>query len=168
MSTARRRKFAVGRIFFTATATLVAIVATYFFRDLLNNSSDTIGLIATIFSILAGVLITIISVLGDPSMLIDPSWRQNYLAAQETQRRLHRKTDVFILYVLLLASALVFHLVPDEKSEAYAPFQAATFFLTCMSFLFSLQLPYDLMGIQKERMRRAVQQKKNADGSGKP
>lgn len=157
MTSRRPRNFAYGRAALAGGAVIASGVATYFFRELLNNTGETIGLIATVFSILAGVLITIISVLGDPSMLIDQSWRHNYLAAQETQRRLHRKTDVFVLYVLLLASALVFHLLPAEN-DAYPFIQGTTFFLTCLSFLASLQLPYDLMGIQRERMKRAVQQ----------
>lgn len=160
-----KRRIAWGRISLSLLFFATSGIVTWLFRERLDNTSDTIGLIATVFSILAAVLLTIISILGDPSMLIDQSWRASYLKAKEVQRRIHRKTDLFVLYIVLLISALVFYLVP-KCTTTFEVLQATTFFLTSLSFLFSLILPYDLANIQKERMQRAVDSRKPSAQNG--
>src|SRR3712207_789830 len=92
------RRIAWGRLLWAAASLAIASALTWKFSHLLSNETDLIGVIATIFSILAATLIAIISILGDPSMLMDKSWRHSYLSAAETQRRLHRKSDIFLVY----------------------------------------------------------------------
>jgi MFS family permease len=162
------RKIAVGRIAWAMAGVAVSCVATYFFADMLSNAPEVLGVIAAIFSILAGVLIAVVSILGDPSMLLDQSWRHSYLSAEETQRKIHRQTDVFLVYVLLLVTLFAFMLCP-KASDAYRPLQLATFFLTTLAFFASLSLPFTLRAIQKTRLDRAIGHLKNgkpAGGSG--
>lgn len=149
------REVATGRILWIAVSLIASGVATYFFSHLMTNRPDLLGVIAAIFSILAGVLIAVISILGDPSMLLDQSWRHSYLSASETQRKIHRQTDVFIIYVVLLVSLFAFMLCP-MSAVVYRPLQAATFFLTALAFFASLSLPFTLRAIQKTRLDRAI------------
>jgi hypothetical protein len=137
-------------------AILVAGVATYYFGGRLKNDTDVLSFIATIFSILAGVLIAIVSILGDPSMILDQSWRHSYLSAKETQRKIHRQTDIFVVYICLLVSLFVFMLI-DPAGDAFWYFQRISFFLTALAFLASLSLPFTLRAIQKDRLNRAIQ-----------
>ncbi|QRI63627.1 hypothetical protein JQ506_22985 [Shinella sp. PSBB067] len=138
-------------------AVILSAAVTVFFGDRLTNGADVLSFIATIFSILAGVLIAVISILGDPSMLLDQSWRHSYLSATETQRKIHRQTDVFIVYVVLLISLFVFMLA-DPKATSFWYIQHATFFLTVLAFIASLTLPYSLRSIQKTRLDKAIEQ----------
>src|SRR4051794_6258078 len=100
------RNVAWGRINFAIVAMAVAMITTIAFGGRLENDTGTIGIIATVFSILSGVLIAVISILGDPSMIMDQSWRHSYVKASEVQRKLHRNTDIFLLYVVLLAVSI--------------------------------------------------------------
>jgi len=152
-----QRDIAWGRIAGTVSAVVIASVATYLFGNLLTNKADVLSFIASIFSILAGVLIAVISILGDPSMLLDHSWRHSYLSAAETQRKIHRQTDIFIVYVSLLISLFIFMLV-DPAGDFYWYIQHLSFFLTVLAFVASLSLPYTLRGIQKTRLDRAIKQ----------
>lgn len=152
-----KRDIAWNRIWCAAVAVIVSAVASTVFGDRLTNGADVLSFIATIFSILAGVLIAVISILGDPSMLLDQSWRHSYLSATETQRKIHRQTDIFIVYVLLLISLFVF-LLADPKAASFWYIQHATFFLTVLAFIASLTLPYSLKGIQKMRLDKAIEQ----------
>lgn len=156
------RKFAWTRINFGIFSVAVSLIATIAFGDRLANDSGTIGVIATIFSILSGVLIAVISILGDPSMIMDQSWRQSYLKSGEIQRKLHRNTDVFVLYVVLLAACFSFSLL---KSEDWLFFwnQRICFFLTILAFLASLSLPYSLKAIQSQRLAEAIEAMKKAN-----
>lgn len=136
---------------------IISAAATLLFGDRLTNGADVLSFIATIFSILAGVLIAVISILGDPSMLLDQSWRHSYLSATETQRKIHRQTDIFIVYVVLLISLFVFMLA-DPKASSFWYIQHMTFFLTVLAFIASLTLPYSLRAIQKTRLEKAIEQ----------
>lgn len=152
-----RRKTAWRRIIGSIASVLIALVTTYFFGGALSNQPDVLSFIASIFSILAGVLIAVISILGDPSMLLDHSWRHSYISAGETQRKIHRQTDIFIVYVGLLISLFIF-LLTDEKTNFYWYIQHIAFFLTALAFMASLTLPYTLRAIQKTRLDRAIKQ----------
>ena len=151
------RPIAYGRLFWGAAAVLGSVVLTYFFGGALSNDPNILGVIASIFSILAGVLIAVISILGDPSMLLDQSWRHSYLSAEETQRKIHRQTDVFMIYVLLLISLFAFMLCSGNASYFWW-LQRITFFLTALAFFASLSLPFTLRSIQRKRLDRAIQQ----------
>ncbi len=89
-------------------------------------------------------------------MLLDHSWRHSYLSAEETQRKIHRQTDIFIVYALLI-SLFVFMLI-DPTAKIYWYIQHLSFFLTALAFLASLSLPYTLRAIQRTRLERAIKQ----------
>ncbi|HEV2505325.1 MAG TPA: hypothetical protein VGV39_19770 [Mesorhizobium sp.] len=154
-----KRNIAYGRIAFILIGIVVSSVASFFFGERLENQIDILSFVATVFSILAGVVIAIISILGDPSMLLGNSWRKDFFAARETQRKLHRHTDIFILYVILLLTIFVFSLV-KMTDLLYPYFQMASFFLICFSFWMSLSLPRSLKEIQRKRMEDAVAAKR--------
>ncbi|WP_147283653.1 hypothetical protein [Bosea caraganae] len=149
------RKPAYGRIILSFSFLCLSVVLTVFFSSSLTNKPDVLAVIAAIFAILAAVLIVIISILGDPSMLLDQSWRHSYLSATETQRQIHRQTDIFIVYILLLVSIFVFMLCVDG-TFIYRAMQVVSFFLTSLAFLASMTLPFSLRSIQRRRLDNAI------------
>ena len=149
------RGIAWTRINFTIATCALSVIATAAFGDRLSNDVGVIGIIATIFSILSGVLIAVISILGDPSMIMDQSWRHSYVRASEVQRKLHRHTDIFVLYVALLGFILVFALMKIDD-PLYWLVQKISFFLTVAGFIASFALPYALTAIQKQRLEVAI------------
>lgn len=162
MSDLAKRNIAWVRISYFLLALAASTGLTALFGGKISNDPQLLGVIAAIFAILSGVLIAIISILGDPSMIMDKSWRLNYLTANETQRKLHRKIDVFVLYIALLAGVFWFALVDDKASSIYWWLQRAVFFLTVASFFASLSLPFSLIDIQKKRLQSAINQMKVA------
>lgn len=156
-----QRSWAWARLFLTAVSIIASLVLTYLFAHTLTNKPDVLAVVAAIFAILAGVLIVIISVLGDPSMLLDQSWRHSFISAQETQRKIHRQTDIFLIYIALLSSIFAYMITP-EGSAAYSSLRAICFFLICLAFFASLSLPFVLRSIQKTRLERAIDHLKGA------
>lgn len=150
-----KRKLAVPRIIWGCASVAVAAVSTWLYGGLLTNEPSLIGVVASIFSILAGVLIAVISILGDPSMLLDQSWRHSYLSAGEMQRSIYRQTDVFLMYIILLLALFAFMICPAD-AVIYPYLQHSTFFLTVLAFCISLGLPFTLRGIQRARLERAI------------
>ncbi|PPE80266.1 hypothetical protein C3941_08845 [Kaistia algarum] len=122
-----------------------------------------LSMIATVFSVLAGVLFAIISILGDPSMLMDQSWRYNVVLASETQRKIHRNMDIFVLYIIILIVIVIFGMT-DAKSDVYVHLQRVCLFLVTLGFWASLWMPFSLKEIQRKRLNDAIDAKRNGQG----
>lgn len=151
------RRMAWARISYAIFAFIVSCIVTYLFWSDFHNKSEVIGILTSVFSILARVLIAIVSILGDPGMLMDQSWRSNYIRSGEIQRKLHRKIDIFLLYILILFCAFIFLMIENQDSQLYKIFQIIVLFLSVLGFIFSFLLPYSLIEIQRERLNRAIQ-----------
>lgn len=158
------REVAWWRISYFIFAVGLSLILSVAFGDRLPNDPDTLGMIASIFAILSGVLIAVISILGDPSMLMDQSWRNSYVRANEVQRKLHRNTNVFVVYIILLA-VLFSYMLSRPNDEWYWLAQRLAFFLTSVSFFVSLALPYSLIAIQRQRLAAAIEAMKKTHGS---
>jgi cytochrome bd-type quinol oxidase subunit 2 len=148
-------------VYYAAFAIFVAGVLTYYFARYLHNTAEMIAVIAAVFSILAGVLIAVVSILGDPGMLMDQSWRYNYLASKEIQRKLHRNIDIFVLYIVILIALFIFAMITDKASKFYAIMQGTMFFLCAVGFFASVSLPFSLVRIQRDRLDAAIKSAKS-------
>lgn len=155
MSRKEKRPIAWGRLSWFVAGVAASSALSWQFAQSLPNSPDVLSMIATVFSILAAALIAIISILGDPSMLQDQSWRHNTVSSQETQRKLHRQTNLFIGYLLILCLLLGFMLT-DKDSVWFVWVQRATFFSVGVGFWQSLSLPATLKAIQRKRLEDAI------------
>lgn len=145
---------------------VISAALTWLFGRQLHNTSEIITVIAAVFSILAGVLIAVVSILGDPGMLMDQSWRHNYLASREIQRKLHRNIDIFVLYVLLLAALFAFAMADrDQNAFAYVFLQNTVFFLCTLGFMASISLPFTLVNIQRQRLDAAIRSAQARSGN---
>lgn len=151
---------------------IVAAVVAYAASDALRASDSARGAMIDIFSILAGVLVAVISIVGDPSMLLPGNWRVGAEHAQDMQRKISNFSHLFFSYILSLILIVVANTLVDNKVEGYnSVFYALTFFST-FSFMLSVPLPYSLMAIQSERMKEEVKSRKRrpatdpADDSG--
>ena len=83
---------------------LVSLLFSYFFQPLLTN--DALDVLVNIYSILAGFLIGVIALIGDPSSLPSGSWRIAELATKNTFRLLKGTRN--LLYVYLMTLLLIF------------------------------------------------------------
>ena len=151
------------RIFYIIGSALVAGFYAFYWGALLQKSDAAVGNITAVISILAGVLVAVISIVGDPSMLLKGNWRVGKEHAKEIQNRLSRFSHLFFVYVLTLIGLVVATVMRDAKtSYVELAFQCVSF-LVVFSLLLSLPLSYSLMRIQRDRMNKEVNDRK---GSG--
>ena len=57
------------RIFFLVTCLIVAALVAYFAQPYAEDNSDLILVVTTVFTVFAGFLVAIITILGDPSLV---------------------------------------------------------------------------------------------------
>lgn len=128
----------------------------------LRGSEAALSGIVSVFSILAGVLVAVISIVGDPSMLLSGNWRLGFTHAEATQIRLARYAHLIFIYIMILILVLAATLLKDSGVKGYDLVYQVLFALTSFALLMSLPLPYGLMSIQRERMTEEVKRRKGS------
>lgn len=149
-----------------ASAAISLTVAILFPGALMSSMTALEGIIS-VFSILAGVLVAVISIIGDPSMLLSGNWRIGYEHAKDIQKRIGNYANLIAIYVLILIGVLIAIIMKDSGVQGFKWFYAALLGLTTWGLLLSLPLPYSLMAIQKERMEEEIRRRKAPKNAGK-
>ena len=105
-----------GRLTYYAVAITLGSVGAYWGQPLIQDNSEAVGLIVNVYSILAGLLIAVITVLGNSASLIDGSWRAGAYSKQVIRRRLFRHRMLFKAYLSTLVLIFLSMLFKDECS----------------------------------------------------
>ncbi|TAW18447.1 hypothetical protein [Rhizobium ruizarguesonis] len=153
-----------ARGYYISAALIVALAASYFGGDLLKQSHDAQDALINLFAILAGVLVAVVSIVGDPSMLLPGNWRVGHEHAKDMQNRIANFSHLFFVYIVALLLLVVGMVVKDANiPHADFIYPLMTFFVV-LGVLLSIPLPYSLMSIQKERMREEIKSRRNRGG----
>ena len=150
-----------GRVALVATSVLVAFPAAYFGQPLIHNNSDAINIIVTVFSILAGFLIAIIAIVGDPVLLPPGTWRAAEQERGKLTRRLVRHKWLFLLYLITLGLIFVAVLLKSTNATVSLWLERAFLFFAACSFFLSMILPGSLMKVQRERIDAVIEHRKS-------
>lgn len=134
-----------------AGATIVSGVVGYYFQPMVANNTNAVNTVVTIFSILAGFLIAVITLIAKPTLKQAKNWQKLQLMKKTVQRKLFRQKLLFFLYLITLGVALSTFLVPDEHAVLRRWLEMVFLGLATFVFLASFDLPGSLMKIQMER-----------------
>ncbi|HEV2517147.1 MAG TPA: hypothetical protein VGV07_17975 [Devosia sp.] len=139
-----------------------AIVAT-FWPGTIGGNADADAAIVELYAMLAAVLLAIISIIGDPAMLLPGNWRVGFEHANDIQRQLQRYTHVFALYLVVIGLIVVRKSIgyPTIVPPVHEWLGRAIAFTTVLGFLWSIPLPYRLMAMQRDRLKEAVKRRRD-------
>lgn len=152
-----------AKIRFGVLSSICAGLISYIGRSLIHENYDAMNVLVTVFSILAGFLIAVISVLGDPSLFRDGSWRLAEIERKESVIRLTKHKWLFTLYLISLGIVFALFLIKDKQPFISNILEILFLFFGSLSFIFSLQLPATLMRIQEEKIEREIEKRKKAE-----
>lgn len=141
---------------------LSALVA-YFAQPMVHENDQAINVVVTVFSVLAGFLVAIIAIVGDPALLPPGSWRAAEMERDKLDARIVRHKWLFIAYLVtlgLIFSALV---VGKSMPSATVWLERLFLFFGTFSFILSLQLPNVLMRVQRERIDAVIEHRRSSD-----
>ena len=141
-----------------------SLLLTYYLQPYIHGNQDAINVIVTVFSILAGFLVAVITLVGDPSALPQGSWRLARLGSDLTYNRLTRKKWLFVLYLLTLALIFVGVLIKGKHPDIEIWLERVYLFLAISAFILSFMLPSALMRLQKERIEQEIAHRKKSEG----
>lgn len=140
------------------------IIGAYLSQPLIHENPDAIGLIVTVFSILAGFLIAVITLIGDPKSLPAGGWQKAQLGSNLTYNRLARHKWLFNIYLATLALIFLSMLLKNKFKDYSCYIEYVYLFLAICAFTLSFKLPSSLMQIQKERIDNEIEERRKAEG----
>ncbi|NKF51381.1 hypothetical protein G3R49_12515 [Shewanella sp. WXL01] len=143
---------------------LWSILGSYFAQPLVHGNDSATTLIVTVFTVLAGVLMAVITLIGDPKSLPSGSWRKAELAYQRTYNRLMRHKWLFLLYLWVLALIFLSILFKGKLANYQSVIEYIYLFLANVAFILSLRLPSSLLAIQLERIEYEIEQRRKDAG----
>jgi hypothetical protein len=151
------------RIVFFIIAAALSVLAGMYGQPLIHGNADAIAVIVSVYSILAGFLVTVMTLLGEPGLFRGRTWRSEAVKRSNVYRRLVRHKWLFILYLLVLGlifvSSLITNKTPD--SDVVTWIERIYMALASLAFMLSLALPQRLMNIQLSRFDEMVNERKN-------
>lgn len=139
------------RIAKLATAIVVSSAVGYYCQPLVAKNKDAVNTVVTIFSILAGFLIAVITLIAEPTLKQAKSWQELQLMKKTVKRKLFRQKLLFFFYLITLGVALSTFLVPDSQADFRRWLETIFLGLATFVFLASFDLPGSLMKIQMDR-----------------
>ena len=154
------------RVFLAAASLALPAIAVWLgVGDALRVSEKPSEYIGLTYSILAASLFALISIVGDPSMLLPGNWRMAWQSAKDVQLRLMRLTYLFVLYLVVLFLLVFSELIDFKKIEELYFVHDVFGFLSIFAFLVSLWLPFEVRQIQIARLEQEIRDRKNRNGS---
>lgn len=167
MSTPWYKEVDWGRVTtFVLAATLSALVG-WVGQPFVHGNEEARGVIVNVFSILAGFLITVMTLLGEPGLYRGRTWRSDAVKRSNVYQRLVRHKWLFVAYLVVLA--LVFLTTIVAKREPAGSFvawlESLYLFFATLAFIYSLMLPSRLLNLQLARFDEMVDsRRKGSDG----
>lgn len=151
-----------SRVVFLVGAVAISTAAGYYLGDVLRLSEKPAEYIGVTFSILAASLFAVVSIIGDPGMLLPGSWRVGWESAKAIQSDLQRFNLLFLWYVLTLG-LLVFSEIVEHANWTNLYFIHNMFaFFAAFGFIVSLALPFELSRIQRDRLEQEIKHRRGS------
>lgn len=136
----------------------------YYGQPFINKNDAAVNVLVTIFSVMAGFLVAILAIVGDPLLLPEGSWRLAELTRKKIQYRLIRHKMLFELYLWSLAFILLALLFRNINLVLTIWLERIFLFFSTMAFIVSFRLPKVLMEAQSQRIEAIIEQRRAESG----
>ena len=157
------------RIAFFVICAISATAVAFYAQPYASDNSDLILVVTTVFTVFAGFLVAIITVLGDPSLVPSGSWQIVENRREAIEQRIIWHIYLFVLYLITIALiffSVILKKVPNSvvSADHKAWIDRAYLFFGVFSFLLSFGLPYALHKIQMSRLDEETERRRREAG----
>ena len=139
---------------------VIAVAAGFWGAPLISGNTEARSVIVTVFSILAGFLIAVMTLYGNPAIMTG-SWRKDQLKKNRIRVRLIRQKYLFYLYLLTLTVVFITTLTCKIWPSVTQYLERVYFGLSVWAFFLSFRLPSSLMEAQMGVLDAIVGTKRN-------
>jgi hypothetical protein len=133
----------------------------------MHHNADAVLIIVTVFTVFAGFLIAIITIIGDPIMIPEGSWRVAEGGRHRMEGRLVWHIVLFVFYLItigLLFTGVILDKALDEHNALKLWIERAYLFVGISSFFFTFALPAALLEMQRARYDAETDRRRRAVG----
>jgi len=157
------------RLLFLVLCIMGGLAGAYYAQPYMHHNADAVLIIITVFTVFAGFLIAIITIIGDPIMIPEGSWRVAESGRDKMEDRLLLHIILFVLYLItigllfagsILDKALTGH--PESILKIWI--ERSYLFMGITSFLLTFALPGTLLAMQKARYDAETERRRRAAG----
>lgn len=149
-----------------AIIVVASAVVGWYGQPFVHDNDEARGVIVNVFSILAGFLITVMTLLGEPGLYRGRTWRSDAVKRSNVYQRLVRHKWLFIAYLIVLALVFLTTIVAKHDPNAMAVTWLEGLYLcfATFAFIYSLMLPSRLLNLQLARFDELVESRRKGDG----
>jgi hypothetical protein len=157
------------RALFIFSCLFLGGLTAYYGQPLAHENGDSLLIIITVMTVFAGFLVAIITILGDPGMIPDGSWRVAELRRNNIEARLITHIWLFVFYLIsigfLFAGALL-NKAPEVlvSMEWKIWIERLYLFFGVSSFLLTFGLPIALLRFQLGRVDAEIDRRRREAG----
>ena len=149
---------------------VISVVASGFFAYLAqpkyHDNANAILVVVTVFSVLAGFLVTVMAILADERSLRGSNWKQDAVYFALIKKDLRRHRDMFYLYLLVLSIAFIASLNFKDACEIWQTWvERAVVFFGSLAMVWSFRLPGSIMRQHLENLDRKIKERRQKDGT---
>lgn len=157
-----RREIDWQRVGLFAAVIAVSAGVGWYGQPFVHGNDEARGVIVNVFSILAGFLITVMTLLGEPGLYRGRTWRSDAVKRSNVYQRLVRHKWLFIAYLIVLALVFLTTIVAKRNPDAAAVTYLEGLYLgfATFAFIYSLMLPSRLLNLQLARFDELVESRR--------
>jgi hypothetical protein len=157
------------RSLFICICVVIGAVVAYYAQPYVHDNADVVLIVTTIFTVFAGFLVAIITILGDPSLVPGGDWKIAENRRKNIESTLMWHNYLFAMYLITLAlifSSAVIKNVPvaiiPEIVKVWI--DRGYLFFGASSFMLSFALPFALQRIQMRRLDHEIDRRRREAG----
>lgn len=154
----------IAKIQFAIAIILYSGAGAYWGQPLIHGNDNAVNIIVTVFSVLAGFLVAVITIIGDPSSLPSGGWQRARLGSEVLYNRLTRHRLLFTMYLLTLLFIFIASLMRGKVVMLDIWIERIYLFFAISAFTLSFQLPTSLMNLHKERIEHEIESRREMEG----
>ncbi|USE70855.1 hypothetical protein CTT31_17695 [Pseudoalteromonas maricaloris] len=139
-------------------------LGSYLCQPLIHGNQDAINVIVTVFSILAGFLVAVITLIGDPKSLPAGGWQVARLGSDLTYNRLIRHKWLFKAYLITLFLIFISIVIKNKYPAVRLVLEYTYMFFATISCVLSFKLPSALIELQQERIEHEITERRKREG----
>lgn len=158
-----RQKISLTKVTALVAAVTVAAAFAWAFQPSYHGNDNAIMVVTTVFSVLAGFLITVLAITADERSLRGSSWRQDAVYFELIKKDLRRHRNMFYLYLLVLLLAFLGSLDLCWPLAWQQSLERVLLFFAALAMLWSFRIPGYLMRRHMDALERRIKERRDRE-----
>ncbi|TAM34927.1 MAG: hypothetical protein EPN56_12190 [Rhodanobacter sp.] len=158
-----RQKISWAKVAALVASVIAAAGSAWLVQPSYHNNANAILVVTTVFSVLAGFLITVLAITADERSLRGSNWRQDTVYFELIKKDLRRHRNMFYLYLIVLVFAFVGSLDVLWPAAWQHWVERALLFLAALAMFWSFRIPGYLMRRHMEALERRITERREKE-----